>query len=220
MAPARGSRRTPTRRTRRDAGRGAIDAVARLSRGRRRRARSRRPARPGRAATRRATTRRARAGLESIRRADAAVEAARETAARAPPSARALAPRRERYAAAADALAAETRARVADDFAPLVGASLARVFSGTTTATPSRFRASREPRTTRTTRGRRMYRPRRTRGKSFWRASGGATTASSSNTRTLSPRLVPPPRASPSLHRLATPPAETSAPLATWSNDF
>jgi hypothetical protein len=79
----------------------------------------------------RATTNeeRARAGLESIRRADAAVEAARETArARAAERARARA-EAERYAAAADALAAETRARVADDFAPLVGElSRARFF--------------------------------------------------------------------------------------------
>ena len=79
----------------------------------------------------RATTsqERARAGLESIRRADAAVEAARETArARAAERARARA-EAERYAAAADALAAETRARVADDFAPLVGElSRARFF--------------------------------------------------------------------------------------------
>ena len=79
----------------------------------------------------RATTsqERARAGLESIRRADAAVEAARETArARAAERASARA-EAERYAAAADALAAETRARVADDFAPLVGElSRARFF--------------------------------------------------------------------------------------------
>ena len=76
-----------------------------------------------------ASQERARAGLESIRRADAAVEAARETArARAAERASARA-EAERYAAAADALAAETRARVADDFAPLVGElSRARFF--------------------------------------------------------------------------------------------
>ena len=62
---------------------------------------------------------RARAGAESIRRADAAVEAARETARiRAAECARARA-EAERYAAAADALAEETRTLVANDFASL-----------------------------------------------------------------------------------------------------
>ena len=66
---------------------------------------------------------RARAGMESIRSADAAVEAARETArARASERVRARA-EAERYAAAADALALETKALVHDDFAPLVGDS-------------------------------------------------------------------------------------------------
>ena len=109
-------------------GRGAIDAVARLSRGRRRRRahagpRARDERRHGEPGARARGPRvhpsrgRGRRGGEG----DCARARAAERA-----SARAEA---ERYAAAADALAAETRARVADDFAPLVGElSRARFF--------------------------------------------------------------------------------------------